>query len=252
MAISTKDPKKSSKDAVKKLKSSKVRLVFVVDASGSMAGKEEAVTNGINEFLATFRKQDDIKTKVWLSQFDSHPGEPRTRVLIDNKKLSKVDDLTIGQYQPRGMTPLNDAIMDAIDAAEKGRDDDEKVFMVMLTDGYENASETSADQVKKAITKRESSDHWEFLYLGANQNAQQTAAGLGLHKSGQAIRFDATPVGTSSSIMYASNDALMYSKVDKASHTATRSRLANTSADQASIAKLKAEVDKLDQEPDTK
>lgn len=196
------DAKKSASKLAKDA-TGKVHLTFLLDETGSMSGNEEGVVTGVNEFLATFKKEKEADVRVWLSLFDAHPGEPRTRVKIDGKKVGEVEDMKISEYNPRGMTPLNDAILDTIEALNKKVKKGEKAFIVILTDGMENASETSAETVQEAVKKAEKKG-WAFLYLGANQQAEVSATQLGLGKKGQAFNFTASKRGTSNALRTAS------------------------------------------------
>lgn len=191
------DAKKAAKAAVKKGKEGKAHLVVLMDESGSMSGKEEAVVTGCNEFLHAFK--DNKSARAWVAFFDSHPGEDRTRFKLRNEKITKSASLKTGDYRPRGMTPLNDAIADTITAVAKTAGNDDTVFVAIITDGMENASETSTEQVKALIAKYEKKG-WGFVYLGANQHAETSAANLGLAKKGQSFNFNATRGGVKSTM----------------------------------------------------
>ena len=194
-----KDPAiKAAKKAAKK--TGTIHLMILMDESGSMMGLEEAVVTGCNEFLHSFKDNDDCK--AWIAMFDAHPGNDRTRFKIKGKKIADAKELAIEDYNPRGMTPLNDAILDSLTALDKKVGKDETVFMAIITDGYENASEASAQTVKDTIAKYEERG-WGFVYLGANQNAEAASASIGLGKKGQAFNFNATKGGVTSTSRFA-------------------------------------------------
>jgi hypothetical protein len=48
-----------------------------------------------------------------------------------------------------------------------------------LTDGKENASETPQETVRNLVEEKRGSG-WEFLFIGANQDAALTAEGVGM------------------------------------------------------------------------
>lgn len=221
MADKKKDAKKAAKKAVESA-SEDTHLLVLVDESGSMSGKEEAVVSGVNEFLGRF-KESEGKVRATVGWFDSAGfgvNEPRTRFKIKTKNVKKVDPLDASDYRPRGMTPLNDAIIDTINLADKEQKKGEGVFIVILTDGIENASETSAEDVAKAIKKREK-DGWAFLYLGANQNADKVAANIGLAKKGQALTFNASKLGTSNALRSAHGHAMAYRRGGQSDYLAS-------------------------------
>jgi uncharacterized protein YegL len=201
------DAKKAAKAAAKDKKTGKVHLFILMDESGSMTGTEEAVVTGCNEFLHSFKDNKDAR--AWLGWFDCYPGEDRMRLKVKGKKVIDVKPLKVGDYNPRGTTPLNDAIMDSLKALDKAAGKDESVFMAIITDGLENASETSVEAVKDALGKREKKG-WGFVYLGANQDAAGTAVGYGLTKKGQALNFRATASGVRATTRTASYLAQSY------------------------------------------
>jgi Mg-chelatase subunit ChlD len=181
----------AAKDAAKK-QTGNVHLFILMDESGSMSGLEEAVVTGCNEFLHAFK--DNKKARAWLGFFDWEPGEPRLRLKVEGKKVADVKKLVHGDYQPRGMTPLNDAIMDALEKLDDAVKEDESAFLAIITDGYENKSEASLEAVKKALSKREKKG-WGFVYIGATGDAEAVAAGYGLAGKGQSFNFSATRGG---------------------------------------------------------
>lgn len=183
-----KDPIAEARRAAKK----KTHLIVLIDESGSMQPLVESVVTGVNKLLATFR-EGDAKTRVTLGLFDEHPGADRIRYPAKAAKLKGVEDWAAADYNPRGMTPLNDAILDAVTLGLAEAKDDESVFLAVITDGMENASEASRDTVRAALVDAETKHHWGIVYLGANQDAQAVAAAYGLRGKGQAYTFMATP-----------------------------------------------------------
>ncbi len=208
MTKSSKNAKKASKGLAGKVsKKGTTHLALLCDESGSMNGNEEAVTGGVNEFVENF-KDTEGDIRVWLGFFDAHPQAPRVRIKLDGEKVTKVKSLTVSDYTPRGMTPLNDAIVDTIEAMDKKVGKKDRAFVVILTDGLENASENSAETVKDLIAAREEQG-WAFLYLGANHNAVQSAAAIGLGQQ-HALQFTSSKKGTSSSMRAATTRSESY------------------------------------------
>ena len=91
-------------------------------------------------------------------------------------------------YQPGGKTALHDAIIRAVDetAAQidglAASEQPDNVIIVTLTDGKENASETPQDVIQDRVETRREEDDWEFLFIGANQDAALTADQMGMDK----------------------------------------------------------------------
>ena len=71
-----------------------------------------------------------------------------------------------------------------------------KTMVVIITDGYENASrEFTLPQVKQMIERQKTKFGWEFLFLGANIDAVTTAAGFGI-SADRAVTYEADSGGT--------------------------------------------------------
>ena len=71
-----------------------------------------------------------------------------------------------------------------------------KTLFVIITDGMENASrEYTYDKVKQLITHEQEKYGWEFLFLGANMDAVETAEQLGI-QADRAVQYKSDPEGT--------------------------------------------------------
>lgn len=163
---------------------------FLLDRSGSMASIERDVVHGFDRFFDDQRKQAGDAT-VTIVQFDDI--EPHD-VLVDAKSITKVRSIA-KRFEPRGMTPLYDAIGQLLDRAERGKGDPADQLVVILTDGMENASCTWTQQkLFKRIGKLRSAG-WTFVFLGANQDSYEAGAGLSM-AAGNVSNFRADAVGT--------------------------------------------------------
>jgi hypothetical protein len=70
------------------------------------------------------------------------------------------------------------------------------VLFIIITDGMENASrEFSSNQVKAMIEHEKEKYGWEFIFLGANIDAVETAGRFGIG-SDRALDYVADSVGT--------------------------------------------------------
>lgn len=159
----------------------RTELVFIVDRSGSMAGLESDTIGGFNSMLA---KQRAIpgECAVTTVLFDH-----RIETLHDHIDLRAVRDLTQDDYWVRGSTALLDAIGSTIDRVVSRQRHTaapyraNRVLFVIITDGYENASRRySLNKVRKMITHEREQYHWEFVFLGANIDAVETADDFGI------------------------------------------------------------------------
>lgn len=153
---------------------------LILDESGSMSSVREKTIEGLNEYLGGLRGDPKADYLVTLTKFDAHPGEPTCRVIYKLKPLADLKPMDLPDYEPRGSTPLLDAIGETVRSIgqEVG---DRTVLTIIITDGFENASkEFTNDQVKKLIAEKEATGKWTFVYLGADQNAWAHASSLGL------------------------------------------------------------------------
>lgn len=163
------------------MKKNLTELVFILDKSGSMAGLESDTIGGFNSMLEKQRKVDG-ECRITTVLFDN-----RYELLHDRIDIRAVSPMTDREYQVGGSTALLDAIGQTIhklagvqkNTAEEFRA--EHVMFVIITDGEENASrEYSAQKVKAMIEEEREKYGWEFVFLGANIDAVETAGKFGI------------------------------------------------------------------------
>jgi len=177
----------STDDEVHRIPS--IHTFFLLDRSGSMRSIADDVISGFNSYLAEQQALAGDSMRVTLIQFDSqHPFD----VVHEDLDVRNVPMLTTKTFQPRGGTPLYDAIgstikrMDDKVAAvieEHGAPPD-RVVVVVLTDGAENSSRKfSQEEVFQMVEQRKKEQQWAFVFLGANQDSYQQGAGIGISAS---------------------------------------------------------------------
>ena len=171
-------------------------LVFLLDRSGSMAGLESDTIGGFNSLIEKQKKQEG-KCYISTVLFD-HVSQ----VLHDRLPLEKIEKMTDRDYTVRGSTALIDAIGGAlhhignIHKYARPEDVSEHTMFVIITDGMENSSRRySSDEVKKAIERQKSRYGWEFLFIGANIDAVETAKHFGIDRD-RAVNYRADSRGT--------------------------------------------------------
>ena len=155
-----------------------VNVAFLIDRSGSMNSLTEDVIGGFNAFVAT-QKTLDGNCIFTAAQFD---GTDPFELLYDRVPITEVDDLDHSRYQPRGNTPLFDAIAALIHNIENHSGPTQPnadQIVVVFTDGFENASRTwTRDQVF-ALIEQKKSQGWTFVFMGANQDAYTEGGRIG-------------------------------------------------------------------------
>lgn len=171
-------------------------LVFILDRSGSMQGLEADTIGGFNSMLS---KQQKEAGEAYLSTvlFDD-----KVEVLHDRIQVDAVRPITQKEYYVRGCTALLDALGGAIrhigNIHKYARPEDvpEHTLFVITTDGMENASRHyTAPQIKAMIQRQKEKYGWEFLFLGANIDAVETAGRLGIG-SDRAVNYHNDSAGT--------------------------------------------------------
>ncbi|MFX3634441.1 MAG: hypothetical protein ACE3L7_00230 [Candidatus Pristimantibacillus sp.] len=177
------------------MKKGLTELVFILDKSGSMGGLEKDTIDGYNSMLA---KQQAVEGECHITTllFDNN-----YELLHDRIDIKAVSQITEKEYCVGGTTALLDAIgrtIHKICNAQKHTSDDyraEKVMFVIITDGEENSSrEYSSEKIKAQIERQKTEHGWEFIFLGANIGAVETAARFGI-SANRAQNYHADSVG---------------------------------------------------------
>ena len=178
------------------MKKNLTELVFILDRSGSMQGLERDTIGCFNRMLAK-QKQADSSAFVSTVLFDNF-----SEVLHDRLDIQEVAPITEREYFVRGCTALLDAVGGAIhhigNIHKYARPEDvpEHTLFVITTDGMENASRRySADRVKGMIRRQAEQYGWEFLFLGANIDAVETAGRMGIAPE-RAVNYHSDSAGT--------------------------------------------------------
>ncbi len=190
------------------MKKNLTEMVFILDASGSMAGLEADTIGGFNAMIERQKKVEGealVSTVLFSNE---------STVIHDREDLSRIEPMTDRQYRVGGCTALIDAVGGAIhhigNVHKYAREEDrpEHTIFVITTDGMENASRHyTSEQVKDMVRRQKEKYGWEFLFLGANIDAVETAARYGIAKD-RAVTFHNDAEG----------QALNYAEVSKAVH----------------------------------
>jgi hypothetical protein len=186
------------------MKADRTRIAIILDRSGSMNSVRESTVTGFNEFIKKQREMGgDVSVK--LCQFD-HEYE-----VVFDKPLAEVPELTQNNFVPRGNTALYDAQGRTIVtlgeelAAMAEEERPSKVIVMTLTDGLENASrEYKLDAIAAMIKHQQERYSWEFLFLGANQDAIFTARTMNIAPR-SAMSYSSNPMAMRATMVMASN-----------------------------------------------
>ena len=166
---------------VKETKDLVTEIVCIIDKSGSMHSIKNDAIGGFNTFIGEQKKLEG-KANVSLVLFNTEYSP-----VYYNKPLNDVEALNESTFKPVGGTALLDAIgrtLNELMTKEGSEIAPDKYLVVILTDGEENSSrEYTNEAIKKIIEDLRAKGNWEFVYLGANQDAFRVAGGMGISVS---------------------------------------------------------------------
>lgn len=176
-------------------------ITVLLDRSGSMETIRQDMQGGFDRFVEE-QRQLPGECNLTLVQFDDRYERAYSKPLAEVPPLELV---------PRGWTALLDALGRAILetgerlAALPESERPAKVIFVIITDGQENASrDFTREKVAEMIAHQQEKYGWQFLFLGANQDAIATGTSLGI-AAGSSLTYGSHARGVRSS--YASLSA---------------------------------------------
>ena len=155
---------------------------FILDSSGSMGDVRDAARTNFNEQVQQVRNDasanaDTLRTLVSLITFNTVV----TPVFM-HRDSDALQELAAKDYSPGGMTALRDAVGHYITECERLPDINDpttSVLLVIVTDGYENASVVwKQEALAEKIQSLQGTERWTFTYLGANQDLATVAGEL--------------------------------------------------------------------------
>lgn len=163
------------------MKNNLTEMVFILDKSGSMSGLEQDTIGGFNSMLKR-QKKEEGEALVTTVLFDNN-----YELLHERLNIQNVNFLSQEEYFVGGSTALLDAIGRTISRISKSISESSeqfrpgKVIFVIITDGMENSSkEFTFRKIKDMIELKKSKYAWDFIFLGANIDAAETALNLGI------------------------------------------------------------------------
>lgn len=174
------------------MKDNFVKIVFVIDESGSMGSSRNDVIGGFNAFIDDQKKEKEGDVNVSLYTFSSD-----VKTVFSNRNIAEVPNLTEESYHPGGSTSLNDAVGKAINetgnelAAMDEAERPSVVMMVIMTDGEENTSkEFKSSQIRDMIKHQTDKYNWKFIYLGTDITTTRMADDMGIKCRGFSSKLD--------------------------------------------------------------
>ncbi|MDO8848941.1 MAG: VWA domain-containing protein [Coriobacteriia bacterium] len=195
-------PETERKSEPKDQEERSILINFVLDKSGSMDTIREATISGFNEFLGD-QQREGGDARMTLTLFDT-----RFQTVASAVPVREITSLDPGTYMPSGMTALYDAIghtMSITNAYVAAHRPDQVLFVIM-TDGLENASrEFDQRKIFELIKERQEAAGYEFIYLGANQDAYAASESIGI-AADRAMNWEATPAAAAATMTRVSHN----------------------------------------------
>ncbi len=177
------------------MKEGLTEIISLVDRSGSMQSILDDAIGGFNTFLRSQQDQPG-EAKLSLILFDHE-----YQIVHQAVDIQQVEPLNQDTYVPRGSTALLDAVGKTIDAvgerlaATPESKRPSQVIVSILTDGYENASQTySKPKVAEMIKHQTEKYNWAFEFQAANMDAFAAAKELSIAPD-RVVQFEATGEG---------------------------------------------------------
>lgn len=144
-----------------------MNVYLLLDASGSMMTLWTEAINSINGYVKKLNKDDHVH----LVAFDSISYK-----ILRDMPVEHWLDISSEDAIPGASTPLYDACGKIMRQAEQ--DGAKKTMLVVMTDGFENASQEFTQQhIKDKVKDWEDNRKWEVVFLGANFDAVGAVSG---------------------------------------------------------------------------
>lgn len=155
----------------------KVHVSIVLDRSGSMADSRFEAVAAVNRYLGHVRDDPSMDARLSVVVFDSDGID----TIRDRVAVSACREISLDEYEPRGATPLLDAVGYSVGIVDCLTHRDERRIMAIVTDGLENASrEYTREQLKGLLERKQQEDGWLILYLGAGHDSFSQAGQIGI------------------------------------------------------------------------
>jgi len=155
-----------------------MHVYILLDQSGSMLTNWDETLGAVNGYVSDLAKDSATKTaRTTIITFDKS-GDMRFDIVRRNVAPAEYQKITSAEVEPRGMTPLYDAV---------GRlqtlvtdDNPERALIAIMTDGMENASVEITSDAAKSVVKNFESKGFDVVFLGADFDAMNQAMDIGI------------------------------------------------------------------------
>jgi hypothetical protein len=167
------------------MKTRKTIYHLIVDKSGSMMDCVENTINGFNEQVNRIKltSLEFIEEEITMGLTTFNTSVSHHYFQQNPKELIM---LNYENYRPNGSTALLDAVGETITEIEHqiaANQIPTTVIIVILTDGYENASKMyNLEKIRNMISKLEETGKWTFSFIGATLDAVDVATSMSIKR----------------------------------------------------------------------
>lgn len=152
-------------------------VIVICDRSGSMASASEQMQAGLDSFINEMKGMKEEGATCRFVRFDNEYDEFYSGVL---------DDAPPFELIPRGSTALYDAIGRTLAHVKSDR----RRMVLIVTDGWENASvEFNREAVTRLLDRLDKDPNWVVTFLGSDIDAIKEGADIGIRGT-QSITFN--------------------------------------------------------------
>ncbi len=167
---------------------------LILDQSGSMTTCKNAAIDGFNNQLGSIQSMKaeypEQNFYVSLTKFSDEPEH-----LFIDRAVDELIKLNEENYTPRGCTALLDAIGECLmrlktDKRKEFEEDKATAVVVIITDGFENASKYfSQTSISRLIADLSATDVFSISFIGATIESIQQAENIGIQRN-DIVHFD--------------------------------------------------------------
>ena len=198
-------------------------ITLILDRSGSMYNCQTAALDALNEQIGAIKKNAKKGGKTFVSVIIFDDSIDIIRENVSAEEISKIES---AEYQLGGSTALRDAMLTAIETMQDKQNSakNQGFLVILISDGQENASGTSADQLKSIIGELKGTDRWTFTYMLDGhtwEEAKEFALSTGV-SIGNVSSYTSTPSGTAKASMVMRGAAVNYMAVREKGVTASK------------------------------
>lgn len=169
--------------ACDKTEAEPVQIICILDRSGSMSSLATDTIGGYNSFI------EQQKSKAGTAEVTTVLFDDQYEKISDAINLNDIPELTSAQYYARGTTALLDAVGRTITEtlsrleSQKVCPAKRRVLIMIMTDGYENASKEFTKAKVKALVEGTTKEYdWNYIFIGANIDSAAEAGGIGIDR----------------------------------------------------------------------